>query len=964
MSSSRRPSSRQEDEISEQAWARADPSRPHAPTGSSQAAPRIVADSVLRGREPELAAIGDQLAAAARGRGGVLVVEGPPGIGKSSLLRAAEVTARREAVRPLLGEAFESRRGVPFDPLLAAVLDARPPLVSAETARTLRLPPELHYWVIHDLQDVLERAAMEAPLLVVIDDLQWADAGTVAALGTLTSRLSGMPILWLLAMRGGELRPETRAVVRRLERDGARRMDVAPLSEEAVAAVILDTVAAKADPALVTLADSARGNPFLLVELLVGLREEGRLRIENGRAVVAGEALPRRLTDSMRERLDRLSEDARQVVRVAAALGDRFSVDQLARVVQRPPAALVPAVDEALVADLLVERDGRLAFRHDLLRQAAVETLSPALGRALLREAATALIESGATPVEVAQQLADSAEVGDREAVATMREAARALARSDVGAAADLSVRALELMPPRGDQRGPLVADTVVLLHSAARTDEARALGEGALSGALTSDEEAEVRLSLSSMVMRSPVDRAEENRRALALSGLTPVMRARHLGWLAFNLATVSGDEAIAVARTAEAAARELGDLQAQVMASLGLICVDCTEGRCVRALSRTDRLRDLTRGVEAEPYLQIVDFFRATALTESGRVDEALAAMLSAVAKGRRERNAWLLETWTQYGSALRYAAGQLADARAEAESADRGVEQVWGANHAAVAGMLTLGQVAIHTADARQVKASVAAAHLAYDIGGPVPRRTAASLLALVAMGRGDPAGAARWLSGIAPFAMPVLPRDAGHQPTVARIAVAAGDPDLARRAVEVAERLASDNPAVAVAEAAAAQTRGLVDGDAAALVSAAAMFRPTQRPMLFAAAAEDAAAALARRGHTADAIARLNEAFDVFLGCEAVVDARRVAAGLRELGVRRPVPSRERAQSGWGSLTESELRVARLVARGATNRDAAEQLFLSPHTVSSHLRSAFAKLGVRSRVELARVAFQEE
>lgn len=128
----------------------------------------------------------------------------------------------------------------------------------------------------------------------------------------------------------------------------------------------------------------------------------------------------------------------------------------------------------------------------------------------------------------------------------------------------------------------------------------------------------------------------------------------------------------------------------------------------------------------------------------------------------------------------------------------------------------------------------------------------------------------------------------------------------------------------------------------------------------RPLLYAAAAEDAGVELARTDHSDEALDQLNAAFDTYLRHGALADARRVGRDLRRLGVQRRIVSQPRAKAGWDSLTDSELRVVKLIAQGATNRSVAEQLRVSPHTVRAHLRNAFAKLGVSSRVELSQLA----
>ena len=920
--------------------------------------------TILRGRDLELNVIGDCLASTAAGRAGVLLVDGPPGIGKSRLLVEALAMAGRVGVRGLFGQGFEGQQAVPFAPLLAATLNSDPPIGQAEMARTIGGQSDLRYWMLHELQGALEAAALDGPLMLVLDDLQWADAGTLAALTTLPSQLSGTPVLWILARRSMEGRAALRHAMARLERGGAYRLRVGALSEEAVAAVIADLVEAEPDPALLAIAASVKGNPFLLVELLEGLREEGRLRRNKGRVYLDGDELPQRVSSSMRERLDRLSEEARNVVRMASVLGPTFSVQQVASMLQRRPSTLVQALEEAVAADLFLEAGDELAFRHDLVRDAVLKSLPRSLRRALQREAATVLIQAGAPPGEVAARLAETAEVGDREAIAKLREAAGLLRSSDAAAAADLSVRALELLPAHDDTRGLLVAETVVLLHTALRPDDAQALGDGALARVLPPDQEAEVRLSLSNMVMRAPLTRSQENRRALEIPGLAPAMRARHLGWLAFNLATVDATASIAAARSALAAAEDTADLHARVMASLGLICVDCTHGRSVHALQRVEELRRATRGARPEPYLLIVDFFHACSLADLGRLDEALDLVGDGVARARRERNTWLLETWAQTGSGIRLAAGRLGDARAEAESCEGVVEQVADGNFAGATALVTLAQVALHTGDTRRLRTSETAARRLYHASSSAVRRHAAWILALAAMAREDPRDATRWLADDElPYATPFLPDDAGHEPAVTRIALAAGDDALAQRALEVAETRTRENPGVPVIAAAAQQTRGLIDDDADALLDATQTLRDTQRPLLHAAAAEDAARALARAGRAQGAVAGLTEALDRYAACEANGDVRRVRRQLHDHGVRSHI-AHERPTRGWASLTDSELRVIRVVARGTTNRDAAEQLFLSPHTVSSHLRHAFTKLDINSRNELIRVVLAED
>jgi DNA-binding CsgD family transcriptional regulator len=138
-----------------------------------------------------------------------------------------------------------------------------------------------------------------------------------------------------------------------------------------------------------------------------------------------------------------------------------------------------------------------------------------------------------------------------------------------------------------------------------------------------------------------------------------------------------------------------------------------------------------------------------------------------------------------------------------------------------------------------------------------------------------------------------------------------------------------------------------------------VAAAELLQSSSRPLLYAAAAEDAGGELARTDRGDEALDQLNAAFDTYLHHEALADARRVGRELRRLGVDRRIVSQPRAKTGWDSLTDAELKVVNLIAQGVTNRSVATQLHLSLHTVKTHVHNAFAKLGINSRDQLTRL-----
>jgi DNA-binding CsgD family transcriptional regulator len=191
-------------------------------------------------------------------------------------------------------------------------------------------------------------------------------------------------------------------------------------------------------------------------------------------------------------------------------------------------------------------------------------------------------------------------------------------------------------------------------------------------------------------------------------------------------------------------------------------------------------------------------------------------------------------------------------------------------------------------------------------------------------------------------------------------ITALAMRAGDAGQAGVAAQAAAELSRRNPGVTPVLAAAVHACGLWQSDVGALHEAAGLLTGGEQPLATAAAREDVASALARRGKRDDAIASLEAAYDTYHSANAGRDLARVRGALHALGVRKRQPSVARPQHGWASLTSGELAVVRVVAEGLTSREAAAQLYLSPDTVNTHLRHAFTKLGIRSRVELARLA----
>jgi DNA-binding CsgD family transcriptional regulator len=918
----------------------------------------------FHGRDAELALIRAELERLTDGAEAVLIVEGAAGMGKTRLLAEVSTIARSLGIRVGSSAADPSETVVELAVLLAALFDGATPLLDESGLTALHAQPEQRFWLLRDLQQLLERAALESPLLISIDDAHWADAGTAAAIRTLPMRLMGLPIAWVIALRPPrESTPLVRAL-EQLRQDGARTIVLGPLDENAIAQLATDVLAAQPDRSILEQLTETDGNPFLVVETLLGLQEENRIRVVDGRAELIDGQLPRRVQQKMRERLGRLSDEASDTVTVAASLGRTFSFDELARTLGRPASDLLAPVGELLEANLLVERDEKLAFWHDITREAVRASVPVTARRALDRQAAGVLLEAGALPIEVAVQLAASAERGDEVAIDTLFEAAKALVTTDPDTAATFGRRALEIAPAHHPRRGEIVGTTAIALHIAGNSEEAIAFADQALRETLPALQEAEVRLSIAGMFAISPEIRISAGRLALSLPDLSQTLRARHLACLFHNLVTAGRLEAArAMLEETRAAVASADDARASFTLRVAESALDYADDRFDPSLELiTSAYRD---GIFAgdDQRLRLAHMWHGELLSVGDRDDEAFTIAADGLAAAQRDRQGWAYQMFETWHGRMLLRTGRLTEALAVLE----GRYALEDGTHAAAvldaAGIVALGRLAIHTGDTRQARRLADIAEVMLERGTAAVRRHAAWLLALFALAEGDAEAARGWLRApTEPDGQPILPRfplDVADEVLLARIGLATHDDELAQLALSNSQRRAELNPGVASIAATAAHVRGLLEPGEADLREAVDLLEPTPRRLELATALEDLGVESITTEREA-AVDTLSRTLALYTELGATWDARRVRSRLRELGVRRRLVAAETETNGWAALTSSELNVARLVAEGLTNREVAERLFVSPHTVNSHLRHVFSKLGINSRVELARLA----
>jgi DNA-binding CsgD family transcriptional regulator len=938
--------------------------------------PPVIPAGALAGRADEMALLDGLLRDLARGSGNAVLIEGEPGIGKTALVRAAlAATARRPSAgahhgaqsgcQVFWGAGDELGQELPLHPFLDA-LQVRAPSANARRAtiagllrgevatdRGADVPALLAEQLIALIIDETEAR----PVALVIDDLHWADPASLRLWVRLARTARQVPLLLIGLSRPVPQREDLPALRRAV--DGAHRVQLGSLSPAAVAELVGTLADGRPDTGLLKLAGGAAGNPLYLTELFAALaRADGITVSPAGAAQLAADNAPDSLPGAIADRLGFVSAATREVLRAAALLGVEFAITDLITVLGKTVTDLVPALDEARTTGVLIDSGNGLAFRHPLIREALYAEMPASVRAAWHRDAGHALAAAGAAPERVARQLLRGPADGEGWMLDWLATSADALVSQAPGVAAELLAQTVAAIPAGSGRHGWLAGRLADALYRTGDRAAAVRVAERALGHAIDPDLVVDLRWTLAQcrMLAGSVEESFETIERALAAPELSAAHRARLLvlgarTHLYFGDVAAAGREASA----ALASAGGSGDAWATGWA-LHVVAVAATiRGELAEALPLYDR--GLTVA-ETDPTLADLGLLllvnKAVTLCNLSRYEEALATAERARQLGDQIGTTFRLAQAHGVLGQLYFETGRWDDALAEIETVPMDLKEPG----AACGEFGTLAVISFHRNQPEVARRHLAAAESHAERFG---HRLMPPLLLARSLDR-EQAGSSADALAVLTAALAGDPDDIGETEELladaARLAVRIGDKTTAQTLTGQVAALANGSQ-IPHQQANALYCRGLVDRDHAVLLEAARRHADAGRPLARARALEAAAECLVEIEDRAAARLAFEQAVEVyeFLGAEA--DLNRVQAEFRGYGIRRgPHSKHRRAQSGWESLTDMELRVAALVEEGLSNPEIAARLVLSRRTVSAHVSHILKKLDVATRAEVAR------
>lgn len=915
-------------------------------------------------RETELERCFEIVAQVERREGAVVLLQGPAGIGKTSLARAVREGAQERgfAVRTATGSELD--RGFPFGlvhQLLDGALSAGPPerrarlLAGAAGLAEAVLTPsggaatDPSHASLHGLYWLCANLAEERPLVLAVDDLHWGDPASLRFLEFLGRRLEGLPLLVLGAARPGEAGPAEELLGRLAEGPAADTITLAPLTVTGVGrALATDLGHAPEEGFVEACADVTGGNPLLVRVLARAAREHDLRGTAADAGAVAALAAPG-VAGTMRTRLAGLGQAAAAVAAAAAILGDRPRLDDLAALTALPDREVADAIDRLVHAEVL-DLEHR-AFVHPLIKEALTGSIPPAERSRLHALAARRLADRGASAPAVAVHLLASDPAGEPWVVDVLRRAARVAGTEGAGETALAHLRRALAEPPAAGERAGLLLE---LGERRLLAGEAQGVEElaAALDAGLSGDEAVRARAGRASMRLlvdpSAAMAELDDARGRTRDTGLAMRLEATALE-ASFYDARLSGQRAgllagdggpaspVLLAHRAVEAAYTARPAAEVVAGARGAI----DDGALVRAVG------------PASPTVNLL----ALSLRHAEEPELSAGLLDTAEAEARRTGSLFARYYLNHARAYWHLAYGSLVAAEAHAREAYGVVAgQPVGLAHMAAA--IIIAEILIER-DRLEEAATLLDEH-------PIPEGGAGSVVApdhhaaraavctlqrrpeeaLLHLRRADDALRARgWC---VPLKGRVVPR-------LAEALHATGESEAARTLLDAEEDAARARGAHGTVGL-LLRTRARI-GDPAAMEStyeaAEAELRRSAMRLELAWVLQERGAVARRTGQRVAAREPLREALDLAnrLGAERLgVIAREelAAAGAR--------PQRA-ALSGPAALTPSERRVAELAASGLSNREVAETLWVTRKTVELHLGRSYTKLGIRSRAQLA-------
>ncbi|HEU5469140.1 MAG TPA: AAA family ATPase [Actinophytocola sp.] len=924
-------------------------------------------DHPIVGRESELDQLRTLLAASSAGPLRGVIVEGEAGVGKSVLLRQIQAHARASGFRVLVGTAAELERNLAFGVIFEMARgQLREESHSAVFEELLKLgsaggpqAADGGFAVTEELVAALEACAAEAPVLLCLDDLHWADSSTVAAVGAIVRRLAGLPLLVIVTLRPTPRSRKVGQLIDQLGSAGAVALRLAPLPEDAAVGLAKEILGVPPGPLLREQISATAGNPLFVVELLRTLRQQDLISLTPDGAEIARRVVPASLREILLRRYGFLAEPTLRLLRMASILGRSFAVNELAVVCQSRPTQLMAQLDEAIAAGLIAESGDSMTFHHDLFRQVLYESMPNALRIALHREAGAALAEAGAPVVRVAEQFYS----GDPRGAQTTEwlwRAARESARRSTSLAVRWYQRALNAVDATDPQRVTLISELVPQLVLRGRIEEAQLAAAQAIEHAEEPAIAVRLRVVLAHALTRQGLWRSAREQLELGAAQYHDPTTVAVVSAPESFLRLITGEAgaAVALAERSEAAAKATrNDLAAATClmtrtlgaAATGAVDEAITLGR--QCLALTDRLRSSFRE------FLLPELCLGVALTDADRPAEAERYYREGLDRATRVGAAGVLPYLQANLAILRMHTGAWTDAGSEAEACLELVASTgtrWTAHVRAIQARLAISR---HDFPAAHRILADAEAELAAS-GHIMGANWVLWAKALLLEAEDRPAEAA----DVARKAWDVLPElrflhsNWMFPADVLRLVLGAGDRATAD-AIVADTAAAAERVGTASATGAALRCRALFSGDPQIALEAVAAYQASHRKVELALAQAEAADALADTGHPDRAREHFRAAADTFAALGLTREENRIDATMRSHAIHRGRRRSRRPSVGWNSLTPTELSVARLVGQGLSNPQIAASLFISRYTVETHLKHVFSKLGITSRVVLA-------